>query len=204
MMKLYYLPGACSLADHIVLRWSGLLFELQAMTHEQLHAPDFLKINPLGAVPVLTDGDWVLTQNIAILHYIAEQVPEAGLLGGDTPRARAEVRRWLAFINADVHKSFGPIFGAARYIKDEVAQNELRANAATLLRKLFGMLDTQLAGRDWIAGSRSVADAYLYVVLRWAQATKIDLSGYDNLAAFGTRMAADPAVAQSLQSEGLV
>jgi len=203
MMKLYYLPGACSLSDHIVLRWSGLPFELQAMTHEQLHAPDFLKINPLGAVPVLTDGDWALTQNIAILHYIAEQAPEAKLLGGDSARERAEVRRWLAFINADVHKNFGPIFGAARYLKDEAAQNELRGNVAAMLRTQFGVLDAQLAGRDWIAGSRSIADAYLYVVLRWAQTTKIDLSGYDNLAAFASRMAADPDVAQALESEGL-
>jgi len=203
MMKLYYLPGACSLADHIVLRWSGLPFELQAMSHEQLHAPDFLKINPMGAVPVLTDGDWVLTQNVAILEYIAEQAPQAGLLGGDQPRARAEVRRWLAFINADVHKTFGPIFGAARFVKDEAAQTELRASAAAMLRKQFGILNAQLAGREWIAGSRSVADAYLYVVLRWAQATQIDLSDYDSLAAFSARMQADPAVAKALENEGL-
>jgi len=203
MMKLYYLPGACSLADHIVLRWSGLPFELQAMSHDQLHAPDFLKINPMGAVPALTDGDWVLTQNVAILEYIAEQAPQAELLGGDQPRARAEVRRWLAFINADVHKTFGPLFGAARYVKDEAAQAELRASAAATLRKQFGILDAQLAGREWIAGSRSVADAYLYVVLRWAQATKIDLSGYDSLAAFAARMQADPAVAKALENEGL-
>jgi len=203
MMKLYYLPGACSLADHIVLRWSGLPFELQAVPREQLHAPDFLKINPMGAVPVLTDGDWVLTQNVAILHYIAEQAPEAKLLGGDSPRERAEVRRWLALVNADVHKTYGPLFGAARYVKDEAAQDELRASAAAMLRKQYGVLDAQLAGREWLANSRSVADAYLYVTLRWAKGAKIDLSGYDNLAAFVARMEADPAVSKALENEGL-
>jgi len=203
MMKLYYLPGACSLADHIVLRWSGLPFELQAMSREQLGSPDFLRLNPMGAVPVLTDGDWVLTQNVAILHYIAEQAPQAGLLGGDSPRARAEVRRWLAFINADVHKNFGPIFGAARYVKDEATQAELRASVVAMLHKQFEVLNTQLAGRDWIADARSVADAYLYVVLRWAQAVKIDLSNYGNLSAFSARMQTDPDVVKALESEGL-
>jgi len=203
MIRLYYMPGACSLADHIVLRWSALPFELQAMSHEQLHAPDFLKINPMGAVPALTDGDWALTQNIAILEYIAEQAPQAKLLGGDDSRSRAETRRWLGFINADVHKNFGPLFAPARYVKDEAAQKELVSNMSATLRTQFGLLNAQLAGRDWIAGVRSVADAYLFVVLRWAQFKQVDLSGYDNLTAFAARMNADPAVIKALEVEGL-
>ncbi len=77
-MKLYYMPGACSLADHIVLEWTGKPYETQMLSREALKGPEFLKINPLGAVPALVDGDLVLTQNTAILEYLAESVPEAG------------------------------------------------------------------------------------------------------------------------------
>lgn len=203
MIKLYYLPGACSLADHIVLEWSGLPYQAEAVPRDQLRSPEFLKISPMGAVPAITDGDWSLTQNVAILEYIAEQAPEANLLGDGSARSRAEVRRWLAFVNADVHKTFSLIFGAPRYIADEAAQNDLRANAAGMLRRQFGVANDQLAGREWIAGPRSVADAYLYVVLRWAAAKQIDLSGYDNLAAFVTRMEADAGVQKALANEGL-
>lgn len=202
-MKLHYLPGACSLADHIVLEWSGLPYESQAVARDQMRSPEFLKISPLGAVPVLTDGDWSLTQNVAIMEYIADLAPDARLLGDGTARSRAEARRWLGFVNADVHKTFSLIFGAQRYLAGEDAQNELRASAAALLRNQFGVANARLEGRDWLADTRSVADAYLYVVLRWAKAKEIDLSGYDNLAAFVARMEADPAVQAALKKEGL-
>jgi len=204
-MKLHYMPGACSLADHIVLEWSGLPYETQLVARDQMGGAEFRKLNPVGAVPVLTDGDWALTQNVAILEYIAEQAPQAGLLGDGSARSRAEVRRWLAFANADIHKAFSLIFGTARYIAGEAAQEELRANAAKILRTLFGVADAQLAGRDWIAANtRSVADAYLYVMLVWAKLKSIDLSGYDNLATFRARMDADPGVQKALKDEGLL
>jgi len=205
-MKLYYLPGACSLADHIVLEWSGLSYETQPVAREEMGGAEFRKISPSGAVPVITDGDWALTQNVAILEYIAEQAPQANLLGDGTARSRAEVRRWLAFANADIHKAFSLIFGTPRYISGDAEQDALRANAATILRTLFGVANAQLAGRDWIAGtpSHSVADAYLYVMLVWAKVKNIDLSGYDNLAAFKARMDADAGVQKALKDEGLV
>ena len=110
-MKLYYLPGACSLADHIALCWSGLPFEVEAVPRDQLKG-EFLKINPSGSVPALAlDDGTVLTQNLAILNYIADLAATANL-AGKTPRERAEALRWTAFVNADVHKFFSLIFGA--------------------------------------------------------------------------------------------
>jgi len=205
-MKLYYLPGACSLADHIALEWSGLPYDTQLVARDQMGGPEFRKLNPVGAVPVLTDGDWALTQNIAILEYIAEQAPQAGLLGDGTARSRAEVRRWLAFANADVHKTFSLIFGTPRFISGDAEQDALRANAAKILRALFGVANAQLAGRNWIAdtANHSVADAYLYVMLVWAGLKNIDLSGYDDLVAFKARMDADAGVQKALKDEGLV
>jgi len=205
-MKLHYLPGACSLADHIALEWSGLAYDTQLVARDQMAGPEFRKLNPAGAVPVLTDGDWALSQNVAILEYIAEQAPQANLLGDGSPRSRAEVRRWLAFANADIHKAFSLIFGTPRYISGEAEQEALRSNAAAILRTLFGVANAQLAGRTWIAGTanHTVADAYLYVMLVWAGLKNIDLSGYDNLTAFKARMDADAGVQKALKDEGLL
>ncbi|WMD21980.1 glutathione S-transferase N-terminal domain-containing protein [Achromobacter seleniivolatilans] len=203
-MKLYYMPGACSLASHIVLEWVGKPYEAHKLSREELKGPEFLKVNPLGAVPALTDGGWTVTQNAAILEYLAEQAPESKLLGDGTARSRADVRRWVGFINSDIHKTFSMIFGASRFLTDEKAQKELAGSASTLLTKLFAQLDAQLAGKSYLTGNApSIADAYLYVVLRWAHAKEVDLSGLDNLAAFFKRMEADKAVQAALKAEGL-
>lgn len=203
-MKLYYLPGACSLASHIVLEWIGRPYETQALTREALKSPEFLKINPLGAVPALVDGDLVLTQSAAILEYLAESAPQTGLMGEDSPTARAETRRWLGLINSDLHRTFALVFGAQRYLDEPAAQEALRAGAARQLRVIFGVLNDRLDGRNYLCGSRpTIADAYLYVVLRWAHGKSIDLSGYDPLAAFFKRMGADPKVQAAVAAEGL-
>lgn len=203
-MKLYYMPGACSLASHIVLEWIGKPYETHKLSRDELKGPEFLKINPLGAVPALADGDWTVTQNAAILEYLAEQAPQSGLLGDGTARSRADVRRWLGFINSDVHKTFSMIFGAQRFLAEEGAQKELAGSASKLLTRLFSQLDAQLAGKPYLTGAApSIADAYLYVVLRWANAKEVDLSGQDNLAAFFKRMEADKGVQAALKAEGL-
>lgn len=203
-MKLYYMPGACSLASHIVLEWVGKPYETHQLSREALKEPEFLKVNPLGAVPALTDDGWTITQNVAILEYIAEQAPQSQLLGAGTARSRAEVRRWLGFINSDIHKTFSMLFGAGRFVADEAAQKELMGSASKLLTKLFSQLNTQLADKPFLAGDApSIADAYLYVVLRWAHAKEVDLSGQDHLAAFFKRMEADKGVQAALKAEGL-
>lgn len=201
-MKLYTKPGACSLSDHIALEWIGAPFELKVMTAAELKEPAYLAINPAGAVPALTDGDWALTQNAAILNYLADTNPESGL-GGNNPVERAETNRWLAFLNADVHPAFHPLFGTTAFLEDEAAIEKTKAQARKKLRTLFERADRQLDGRHWLTGTRSIADPYLYVTLRWAGKTGIDLSGLDNLAEFRKRMEADAGVQRALKSEGL-
>lgn len=203
-MKLYSSPGACSLTDHIVLHWIGAPFEVQLVSREQRNAPEFRAINPACAVPALQVGDWVLTQNSAILHYLTDRFPEAGLCGDGSPEGRAEVNRWLAFVNADLHPAFKPLFGATAYLEDPAMIEKSHAAARTQLRSLFERADAQLAGGDWLAGSRSIADPYLFVVTQWAKKTGVDLSGLDNLARFDARMAADPGVQAAMKAEGLL
>ena len=202
-MKLYTKPGACSLADHIALLWAGLPFDLQIVDMATMKSPEFLAMNPSGAVPVLEDEGWVLTQNAAILHYICDKAPDAGLDGGSDPRTRAEVNRWLSFLNADVHPAFHPMFGVYAYLG---AEGEAKAKdaAKSKLRGYFERIDAQLAGRDYLTGSRSIADPYLFVVTQWAKKTGVDLAGLDNLAAFDARMAADPGVQAAMKAEGLI
>jgi len=201
-MKLFTKPGACSLADHIALRWAQLPFDLQVLDAAAMKAPAYLALNPAGAVPVLQVDDWVLTQNSAILTYIADIAPAAQLAGDGSARGRAEVQRWVAFLNADLHTAFHPLFGSTRYLEDAATIARTQEHARERLRTLFARVDAHLATQDWLAGAqRSIADAYLFVTLRWARALKIEHGAH--LQRFFERMAADPQVQAALQAEGL-
>ena len=202
-MKLYTSPGACSTADHIVLEWIGKPYTFEIVSREQRATPEFRKLNPAGAVPVLEHDGWVLTQNAAIMNYLVDLHPESGLGGDGTPKGRAEVNRWLAFVNADVHPTFHALFGTEAYLGPE-AEAKSKEHAKRALRGYFQRADAQLAGKDWLTGSRSIADPYLFVITQWAKKTGVDLSGLDNLAAFDARMAADPGVQAALKAEGLL
>lgn len=201
-MKLHYLPGACSLADHIALEWSGAEYTAQAVPRDQLKG-DFLRINPMGSVPALELADGVLTQNAAILNYIADSVPAARLGGERSPRERAEINRWIGFLGSDLHPAFKPMFGATAYLEDADTVARTKAHAMEQVHRLLGIVDAHLTGREWLAGERSVADPYLYVMLRWAKKHGIDLGGYGALAAFVTRIEADAGVQKVLAAEGL-
>jgi glutathione S-transferase len=202
-MKLYYSPGACSLAVHIVLEWIGKPYEAVAVTSEQRKTREYLAMNPAGAVPVLEQDGWALTQNSAILNYLADTNPGTNLAGDGSPRSRAEVQRWLALVNSDIHPAFVPLFGATAYLEDAAVIDKTKDAARTKLRTLFGRVDAQLAGRDWIAGTRSIADPYLFVVTRWARAQGVDLSGFGDLERYFNAMQADPGVQRALKQEGL-
>lgn len=203
-MKLYTMAGACSMAPHIALQWSSLPFEAKLVRHADLKTDSYLKINPAGSVPALEldDGD-VILQNVAILQFVAESSPDANLMG-KTPRERAETMRWLAHLNSDVHKSFLPIFGPGQFA-DDAAGKELASNKAKQkLHALFGAIDKHLEGKEWLAnGRRSIADPYLFVVIRWALGKGVDLSGMDNLTTFLERMGTDAGVKSVLKAEGL-
>ena len=200
-MKLYFTPGTCALADHIVLTWIGKPFEAQKVSREERQQPWFLKLNPAGQVPVYEEDGWVLTQNGAILNYLADKFPESKLGGDGSPKSRAEINRWLAFVNSDVHPAFKPLFGAANYLEEPALIEKAKENARQNLRKLFERLDGQLAGRDFVVGTRSVVDPYLFVTLRWAEKQNVDLTGLGNLAHFMRVMNEDPGVKKALAEQ---
>jgi len=200
-MKLYYFPGACSLATHIVLEWLDTPYETVKLDLASTKSPEFLALNPNGAVPLLIDGDFVLSQNAAILFYLAERHPKARLLGDGSSRGRAEVMRWLSFLNSDVHPAFKPIFKPGRFHSDGSLARVIADTARTHVREYLERLEAHLQGRDWLADERSIADPYLFVMLRWALKLKVDLSGFENLARFFSRMSANASVRAAVIAE---
>lgn len=201
-MKLYYFPGACSLAVHIVLREAGFQFELDKVdlaTRKTESGADFLAVNPKGYVPALSlDDGQVLTEDQVILQYLADRKPASGLAPPLGSMERYRLMEWLAFIATEVHKSFGPLWNPDT---PEVS----RQAAIRLLSRRFDYLVESLRGSTWLMGEHfTVADAYLCTVLGWCAYHKIDLSKWPVLAAYVGRVSARPAVCEAMKAEGLI
>ena len=197
-MKLYYSPGACSQAAHILLHETQLPHESEAVdirAHRTASGGDYLAINPKGSVPALVIGDEVLTENGAILQYIGDKAGNETLLPG-AGMERYRVIEWLAYLGSEVHKSFGPLFNPA-------SSDEVKASAREMVAKKFDFLEQSLQGRDYLAGpSMTVADPYLFAMLGWTN-FGIDLAKWPNLAALRQRMEQRPSVQAVLRAEGL-
>ncbi|MDO4232104.1 MAG: glutathione S-transferase N-terminal domain-containing protein [Lautropia sp.] len=204
MLKLHYLPGACSFVPHVALAWSGLPYEAVAETRDSIKSPAYLAKHPQGSVPLLEDGDWALSQNMAILDYLNDLAPKAGIFGHGDRRSVAKARQWLAFANGDLHKLFGPLFAAARFIDGEQEQAALAARARENIVRLFGVVNEALAGKEYLTGELTIADVYVYIIMRWANALKLDLSQHANLAPYFARIEKDAGVQTALKEQGLV
>lgn len=202
-LKLFTMPGSCSLSDHIALNWSGLPYEIQIIKLGETKSPEFLKLNPSGAVPLLLVDGYPLAQNVAILNFIADSAPQAKLGGDGSALGRAKVNQWLALINSDLHPTFESLFGGMKYLEDENAIAKAQEVARNKLRGIYARIDKQLAGHDWLLGERSIVDAYLFVVLRWAKYVQLDLEGLNNLESFFKRMSADAGVQKALKEESI-
>lgn len=201
-MKLYYMPGACSLATHILLREAGLPVELERVGRDKKteRGEDFLSVNPKGYVPALRmeDGD-ILTENVVVHGYVADLKPEAKLAPAHGTKARVKQDELAVYVSTEIHKTYGPLFTPG--VTDEVR----KATTDKLLAR-YKLIEQMLSdGRTYITGSQfSTVDAYLFTVTNWANMLKIDLSSLPDLVAYQGRVAARPAVQASLVAEGLV
>lgn len=200
-MKLYYSPGACSLAVHIALHEVGAKFQLERvyLPQRQLSdGSDYLSISAQGYVPVLEFQDGSrYTETAALLQWIAESYPNRRLLGGDDPRRRMEVLRWLAFVSTELHKTFSPWLWHV-----DVAESA-RDLARARLKDRFAEIEGTLLQREYLAETFSVADAYAYTVMSWAAYLKLPQEDYPAIRAYLKRLAQRPAVAQAMRDEGL-
>jgi glutathione S-transferase len=202
VMKLYYAPGACSLSPHIVSREAGIPLEYEQVDNREKKTKsgtDFWSINPKGYVPVLEiDNGQRLTEGPAIVQYLADQKPASGLMPAAGTLDRYRVQEWLNFVTSELHKSYGPIFRPT-------TPDEYKKISKENLGKRFDWLDKQLAGKQYLMGDKfTVADAYLFTVLRWSPRVEIDLAKWPNVQAYVDRVAARPKVQEALKAEGLV
>lgn len=199
-MKLYYAPGACSLASHIVAREAGLDITLDKISFAPKRTTedgrDFYAINPQGAVPTLElDGGEVLTENAVVMQYLAAQAPGAGL-APESGMAHWRLLETLNFIATELHKGISPLF---RNPNDEV-------RAATIKNVLsrFELLEGKLGDKPYLNGDAfTIVDAYAFVMMMWARKFSIDLSARTKLTAYFQRVLARPGVQQALTQEGL-
>jgi glutathione S-transferase len=201
-MKLYYSPGACSLSPHIALLEAGLPYDLVKVdlrAKKLENGDDFLKVNPKGQVPALAlDSGELITEGPVIVQIIADKVPATNLVPSRDSAERYKLLEWLTYVNGELHKNIGPLF-------NPMLSDDAKAVFKDRAMGKFRYVDSQLAGRDHLLGKQfTVADGYLYVMLRWAEGMKFDLSGLNNLLAYKDRVAARPKVQEALVKEGLV
>ena len=202
MMKLYYAPGACSQAVHILLheaQFDHTSERVDLRAKRTAGGADYWAINPKGAVPALDLGHGeVLTENAAILQYLGDLSGNSGLLPPVGELRRYRVLEWLNFIATELHKGFGPLWNPA-------SSEEVKKGARDLLAKKFDFAERQLGAGPFVMGEGpTIADPYLFVMANWTAMQGIDLARWPGLVAFVGRMRERPAVQIVLRAEGLV
>ncbi len=205
-LKLHFAPGACSFVPHAALELAGAVFEPSLVKlHKGEHrTPEYLAINPKGQVPVLVDGDEVITQIVAICLYLDAKFPDAGLLPA-TGLARTRALQTLAWMNNTVHPTFTHVFMPHKFTPDETAQKAVKAHAVQTYRDLLGDIE-QLAQQasPWLGGDKpGVLDAYALTLLRWGGYAGIDPATMPATWALAQRFAALPSVARAVERERL-
>ena len=200
-MKLFYKPGACSLASHIALRETGKdvdLVSVDLMKKRLENGDDFFAINPKGQIPALLLNDnTLITEGVAIMQFLADSVPDRQLLAPVSTISRYKTLEWLNYIATELHKGFTPLFRPD-------TPEEYKPTVRALLEKKLHYVNESLSNNAWISGANfTIADGYLFTVLRWARAVKLNMEGLSNIDAYMARVAARPAVATAMAAEGI-
>lgn len=203
-MRLYFKPGACSMSSRIVLNELGITFDTERVDTENgvtEAGVDYRSINPKGYVPALElDSGAILSENPAILQFLADTHPEAGLAPASGTLERARLQEWLNFTSSELHKAFGPYFRG-----EPLDEAEKKQVDASLGRRMDDVERGLSDGREFILGIRfTVADAYLFVVLNWSSFVGLDLARWPRLGAYVARIADRPSARRAMRQEGLV
>lgn len=206
MMKLYYSPGACSLAPHIALEETGAAYEpvRVGLPEGEQNTPEYRAINFKGRVPAIADGDFVVTENPACLRFVARRFPEAGLWPDD-PRDEARCAEWLAWMSSTIHVAYAHVRRAERYATDEAAKADVQAKGKESCRELWTLIENRLGAGPWALGERySVADPYLTVFWTWGRGPVLGFdmaADFPNWTAHARRMGQRPAVQRAFARE---
>ncbi|HUL95584.1 MAG TPA: glutathione S-transferase N-terminal domain-containing protein [Usitatibacter sp.] len=204
-IKLYYAPGACSLASHIALEEVGLPYEtvrLNLQAGDQTK-PEYLALNPRGRVPTVIVGGEILTENVGIMAYFAGGYPRAGIWPKDTWH-QAKALSTMAWLSNTVHATYGHLLRPQRYVDGEGHQEAVKAKARTMYGAQLEEIDRLLAGRQWCIGtSYSVVDAYLLVFYRWGNRNQFPVKSLRNYTALMDKVLARAAVKKVMADEGI-
>lgn len=209
-LKLYFAPGACSFVPHALLEATGEPFEaaMVKLHKGEQQTPEYLGLNPRGQVPVLVDGDTVITQILAIVSYLDDRFPQQQFLPRE-PLARAKAIETLAWMNNTVHPTFTHVFMPFKFTDDAQAQAAIKAHAAALYRPMLAEIDgiaqaAQTRGDAFLGGvSFGPLDAYALTLLRWGGFAGIDPQGFGALWAHVQKLAQHPPVARAIERERL-
>jgi glutathione S-transferase len=204
MLTLYYMPGACSRASHIALREAGADFELRyvdfAATEQR--SPEYLRVNPKGRVPALATERGVISENPAILAYVAQSHPAARLAPLDDPFEFARMQAFNSYLCATVHVAHAHLRRPERWADDPAARAELKRKAPEVVANCFQLIEDEFLTGPWVLGDAfSVADCYLFTLTQWLPAHRIDSARYPKVHDHLTRMLARPAVQAALAAE---
>ena len=201
-MKLYYAPGACSLSVHIALRDIGATFEGVAVDlakHTTADGSDFHEISPRGYVPLLELDDGSRhTEAASLLQYLADLDPAQTLIGTAGSARRVAVVEWLTFVSTEMHRAFSP------WLWHKETAESTRQAVKSKLASRFAELKARLSKQDYLAGEYSVADAYAFTLVNWANLLAMPLIPYPHLESYLTRVSERPRVQEALRAEGLV
>jgi len=193
------------MASHIALNEAGIKYTPVPMSFSKgdFNTPQFLGLNPMGAIPVLElDNGVALTEGVAIMKYIAAQYPQANLAPKADSFEYFQFTKWMNFISSELHKGFGPLFYAGYMTKNEDAQKEIREYTINNLTEKFEVLDHVFAKNNFLCGSEyTVADGYLFTIMSWCQDSKVDYSKFKYLAAYVARIGERPAVLKTIKLE---
>ena len=204
-MKLYYSPGACSLVAHIALAESGGDYELERVVLAEGHhlRPEFLAINPHARVPALATDGVVITENVAILNYIADLYGAEGSVPRGSALETARCNELLGWFASSVHIGFAGVWRAERFTGDKSAWPAIQAGGRAAVERFFAEIEDLCRG-GWIAGERfTAADSYVATFFRWGRRIELDMGQYPNMAALVGRVTERPAAARAIAEEGL-
>lgn len=204
-IKLYYAPGACSLASHIALEEVGVPYETVRLNLAEgdQRKPEYLKLNPRGRVPTCVVDGHVITENVGIIAYFAGGYPQAGIWPRDTWHQALAIST-MAWLSNTVHACYGHLVRPARYADDDPSRESIRTKARVMYEDYLREIDGLLAGRKWAIGERySVVDGYLLVFYRWGNRQKMPVRDMRNYSALIERVMARPAVKKVMADEGI-
>ena len=205
MLTLFYSPNTCSLASHIVLEEIGVDYEARRVdfSANAQRSPDYLALNPKGRVPVLVSERGVLTETPAILAFLAQSFPQAGLAPLDDPFAFAELQAFNSYICSTLHVAHAHKIRGARWVDDPAAQEAMRRKVPESVAACFELIENGMLRGPWVMGETySVADPYLFTVAQWMEGDGVDPARFPHVIGHRARMMERPAVARAVAAQG--